>query len=228
MTKLTKAIERFFRDGQKEPSPLLEALREAAAEGLPAWPSPSPLPGWHACSLDPGAGDQAPSGLGALLEEARSLPDCPGLILDPEREPLYLSRDILDQILPSREDLPAGKDASALLAEGDALRESEEEDALERSLEAYRAAYRFCAAAPDLYIYPEVCMRLASFHPGLYSREELLSLTETAVSCYGVRVNAGDPAAPDLLVLAKRLQEQIQQRGDGKMKLIRNIYTPFL
>ena len=34
MTKLTKAIERFFRDGQKEPSPLLEALREAAAEGL--------------------------------------------------------------------------------------------------------------------------------------------------------------------------------------------------
>jgi hypothetical protein len=165
----------------------------------------------------------------ALLERAVAETDALGILLDPGDHPLYLSRDLLEELwkraglpVPERKEkkAPSAKD---LLEEGDRFRQDPEAFSYEKSLSAYQRAYAKALREKDSFVYPEICLRLGEFHPGLYSKEELLSLFDEAIAHFRLRVSQGDKKAPERLIYALRLKEQAQARGDGRMRARRSI-----
>ena len=233
MMTVKEAAEAFYKDGQKDPEPVLgllsKLLRENAA--LYTFPQEERDPNafyWiKACSEDREGLTASP--MQALFERAENEKDALGILLDPGDRPLYLSRDLLEEVR-KRAGLPAPegkkkKDPSAkdLLEEGDRFREDPEAFSYEKSLSAYQRAYAKAVREKDSFVYPEICLRLAEFHPGLYSREELLSLFDEAIAHFRLRVSQGDKEAPERLICALRLKEQAQARGDGRMRPRRNL-----
>lgn len=228
MDRLTGAIRKFYEEGQRHPEPLLEALREAVRKERIFRPLPEEG-GWLVCAAAAAETEEAGAApLGDWIRRARRERGCPGLLIGPGPEPVYLSRDLMDRVLPEAKEEPAARDPAALLARAEALLELEEEDAKAKALALCQEALQAAREAPDLYVYPAVCIRLAASFQDAYSREDLLSFTDTAITCCGTRVNAGEEEAADLLILAKRLKEQIQQGGNRKMKKVRNITGLFL
>ena len=233
MTTVKEAAEAFYKGGQKDPEPVLgllsKLLRENAA--LYTFPQKERDPNafyWITAYTSP-IEDSAPSPMQDLFAKAQEEKDALGILLDPGDRPLYLSRDLLEEVR-KRAGLPApeGKkrnDPSAkdLLEEGDRFRQDPEAFSYEKSLSAYQRAYAKALREKDSFIYPEICLRLAEFHPGLYSREELLSLFDEAIAHFRLRVSQGDKKAPERLIYALRLKEQAQARGDGRMRARRSI-----
>ena len=234
-----EAAEAFYKDGQKDPEPVLALLASLLKEDralyvlLEEEKDPGAFYWIKACSEkgEDRKGREAPEALSmqALFERAINEKDSLGILLDPGDRPLYLSRDLLEEVR-KRAGLPApeGKkrnDPSAkdLLEEGDRFRQDPEAFSYEKSLSAYQRAYAKALREKDSFIYPEICLRLAEFHPGLYSREELLSLFDEAIAHFRLRVSQGDKKAPERLIYALRLKEQAQARGDGRMRARRSI-----
>ena len=237
MMTVKEAAEAFYKGRQKDPEPVLDLLASLLKENRALYllPEEKRDPGdffWiEACSEN--REDLAALPMQAMLESAVNEKDSLGILLDPGDHPLYLSRDLLEE-LRKRAGLPAPegkkkKDPSAkdLLEEGDHLREDPEAFSYEKSLSAYQRAYAKAVREKDSYVYPEICLRLGEFHPGLYSREELLSLFDEAIAHFRLRVSQGDKEAPERLVCALRLKEQAQARGDGRMRPRRTLPESF-
>lgn len=208
--------------------------------------------GWAAARTDECPGVPVIS-LPELLHRAQQTPFCHGVILNPGPEPLYLSMDIIDVILedyvsdsssenPSissgtaaaviTEDIPTDtrtdSDAKAisiedLIRQGDFYHDPDGEYDIHKAYECYKRAYDLACLEKDLYVYPEVCLRLAEHYPERYSHEELLALLDETILYFGIRVNAGDEAAPALMVRAQRVREQATIRQARKMVIRRYI-----
>ena len=237
MMTVKEAAEAFYKGGQKDPEPVLDLLASLLKENRALYllPEEKRDPGafyWiEACSEN--REDLAALPMQAMLESAVNEKDSLGILLDPGDHPLYLSRDLLEE-LRKRAGLPAPegkkkKDPSAkdLLEEGDRFRQDPEAFSYEKSLSAYQRAYAKALREKDSFVYPEICLRLGEFHPGLYSREELLSLFDEAIAHFRLRVSQGDKEAPERLVYALRLKEQAQARGDGRMRPRRTLPESF-
>lgn len=239
MTTVKEAAEAFYKGGQKDPEPVLDLLASLLKENRALYVLPEKMrdPGafyWiKACSEkgEDRKGREAPEALSmqALFERAINEKDSLGVLLDPGDHPLCLSRDLMEELF-QRAGLPApekkkddGPGAKDLLEEGDRLREDPESFSYEKSLSAYQRAYAKAVREKDSYVYPEICLRLGEFHPGLYSHEDLLALFDEAIAHFRLRVSQGDKEAPERLICALRLKEQAQARGDGRMRPRRNL-----
>lgn len=235
--RVKEAAEAFYRGAQKDPEPVLmllaDLLRENAA--LFVFPQEERDPDafyWIAAQSSCGEG-LAEEAMQDLFNRAQKDQDALGIILDPGDCPLYLSRDLMEELLkraglpvPERkkEDDPSAED---LLKEGDRFRQDPRNFSYEKSLSAYQKAYKKAAREKDSFVYPEICLRLGEFHPGLFSHEKLLALFDEAIAHFRLRVSQGDKEAPERLVYALRKKEQAQARGDGRMRPKRSIPESF-
>ena len=233
MTTVKEAAEAFYKGRQKDPEPVLNLLASLLKEDRALYvllveeKDPGAFYWIEACSEDREGLTASP--MQALFERAENEKDALGILLDPGDHPIYLSRDLLEELwkraglpVPERKEkkAPSAKD---LLEEGDRFREDPEAFSYEKSLSAYQRAYAKALREKDSFVYPEICLRLGEFHPGLYSREELLSLFDEAIAHFRLRVSQGDKKAPERLIYALRLKEQAQARGDGRMRARRSI-----
>lgn len=235
--RVKEAAEAFYRGGQKDPEPVLSLLSKLLKENaaLYTFPQGEGDPGafyWITAYTGPAEGS-APSPMQDLFGKALEDEDALGILLDPGDHPLYLSGDLLEDI--EKRALPGapvrkkkeGPSAEDLLKEGDSFREDPENFSYERSLSAYQRAYAKAVREKDSFVYPEICLRLGEFHPGLYTREELLSLFDEAIAHFRLRVSQGDKKAPERLVYALRLKEMAQAGGDGRMRPRRPVPESF-
>ena len=235
--RVKEVAEAFYRGGQKDPEPVLALLSKLLKENaaLYTFPQGERDPGafyWITAYSSPEEGS-APAFMQDLFGKALEDEDALGILLDPGDRPLYLSGDLLEDIekraLPGTPDRKKkeGLSAEDLLKEGDFFREDPENFSYERSLSAYQQAYKKAVREKDSHVYPEICLRLGEFHPGLFSHEELLALFDEAIAHFRLRVSQGDKKAPERLVYALRLKEQAQARGDGRMRPRRSIPESF-
>ncbi len=238
MNQIADAARAFYEGGQKDQKPLLAVLARALMEDASLYYQPGRqqllgagqawLPVWTK-----EAEGLLSISFQRLLQDVLAEEALTGILLDPEACPLYLSADILEDLLQraglgSRaEGGSLSERALALLEEGDRLRDAGEGAFLEEALSAYREAYALAEREKDDYVYPEICLRLADFHPDLCEKEDLLSLLDEAIARFKRRVSGGDREAPARLVLALRLKEQTQARGDGRMRPFRSIPKSF-
>lgn len=339
---LQNIIHQFYENGQRDPETVIEALRDACSDhldvfrfssgaGVPAESIQTMVPErWIAAWTDktllkdilvtPDPMPVIPIPLSAislpeLLQEAKKTPFCPGVLLNPGAEPVFLSMDIIDLIveegeavngLPvsceSERDLPESgfpesgtaehslseydasisdasehdllvsgasehslpeSDPSAseflsepamipdvarriesgifsaekssdipeyslefiedLIRQGDHYHDPDGEYDIHKAYECYKRAYDLACLEKDLYVYPEVCLRLAEHYPERYSHKELLALLDETILYFGIRVNAGDETAPALMIRAQRVREQATIRQARKMVIRRYI-----
>ncbi len=235
--RVKEAAEAFYRGGQKDPEPVLALLSELLKENavLYTFPQEERDPDafyWIAARSSSGEGPAA-AAMQDLFNRALKEQDALGILLDPGDCPLYLSRDLMEELL-KRAGLPVPErkkegDPSAedLLKEGDSFRRDPQSFSYEKSLSAYQRAYKKAVREKDSHVYPEICLRLGEFHPGLFSHEELLALFDEAIAHFRLRVSQGDEEAPERLVYALRLKEQAQARGDGRMRPRRSLPESF-
>ena len=238
MNKIAEAAALFYENGQRDPEPLLKILGQALAGGedLYVLPGEKQAAGggrfWLPARTEK---EEVLSSLSfqELVRMVLTEDSFLGILLDPDGHPLYLSLDILEDLL-ERAGLAGGSShpslserARTLLEEGDLYRSDPAGFSCERSLDAYRKAFSLAEKEKDDYVYPEICLRLCEFHPGLYEKEDLLSLFDEAIARFRRRVSAGDREAPARLVYALRLKEMAQARGNGRMRPPKNIPGSF-
>ncbi|HAS20885.1 MAG TPA: hypothetical protein DCR16_04035, partial [Lachnospiraceae bacterium] len=75
--------------------------------------------------------------------------------------------------------------------------------------------------------YIEACLRLAGYHGDLLEEEELSEVLDQAIRYAGLLVNAGRPEGPDLLIRAKRAQEQAMEKAARRMLYARALPASF-
>lgn len=238
---------------------MIEALQTACAEKLPVFPVTGEdikdmnedfgIPeGWIAAWILDHSRASAVS-LPALLQKAQEKPFCPGVILNPGPEPLYLSADIIELVLDGsapatsaeaadmvldKERDPSLKSHMAdaeiisssirdLIRQGDYFHDPDGDYNIHKAYECYKRAYDLACLEKDLFLYPEICLRLAEHYPDRYSHEDLLALIDEIILYFGIRINAGDDDAPALLVRAQRIREQAAIRQARKMVIHRYI-----
>jgi hypothetical protein len=232
-----EAAEAFYKGGQKDPEPVLALLASLLKKNFALHVLPEekrdPDAFYWISAWSGGRDGLAEIPMQALFERAMYEKDALGVLLDPGDHPLYLSGDLLEELrkragLPpwenKKEVSPSARD---LLEEGDRLREDPNAFSCEKSLSAYQKAYAKAVREKDSWVYPEICLRLGEFHPGLYSHEDLLALFDEAIAHFRLRVSQGDKEAPERLVCALRLKEQAQARGDGRMRPRRTLPESF-
>ena len=220
--QLQKEIDLFYEGGQKDPMPVLACLKEAAAAGLtfptrlPAHGDTDSPAGWLRAYKEDRPELQAMT-LEAMVRQVRSRDHCP------------LTRDLFPLVCGSEADRQeTGLDSvRRLLAQGDAYRDPEGSYDAVASLACYRQAYEAARADRESPEYIEACLRLAGYHGDLLEEEELSEVLDQAIRYAGLLVNAGRPEGPDLLIRAKRAQEQAMEKAARRMLYARALPTSF-
>lgn len=231
---LQNEIDLFYEEGQKDPMPVLARLKEAAAAELtfparlPSPPEPEAPAGWLLVYQE-GRPDLQAMSLPAIIRRVRELPDCPGILLFPGERPVYLTRDLFPLVCGSEADRQeTGRDSvRRLLAQGDAYRDPEGSYDAAASLACYRQAYEAARSDRESPEYIEACLRLAGYHGDLLEEEELSEMLDQAIRYAGLLVNAGRPEGPDLLIRAKRAQEQAMEKAARRMLYARALPPSF-
>ena len=231
---LQNEIDLFYEEGQKDPMPVLARLKEAAAAELtfparlPSPPEPEAPAGWLLVYQE-GRPDLQAMSLPAMIRQVRELPACPGILLFPGERPVYLTRDLFPLICGSETGgRAAGRDSvRRLLEQGDAYRDPEGSYDDDASLACYRQAYEAARADRESPEYVEACLRLAGYHGDLLEEDELSELLDQAIAYAGLLINAGCPEGPDLLIRARRLQEQAAERAARRMRYARALPPSF-
>ena len=232
--QLQKEIDLFYEGGQKDPMPVLACLKEAAAAGLtfpaclPASPETGGPAGWLRAYKEDRPELQAMT-LEAMVRQVRSRDHCPGILLFPGERPVYLTRDLFPLVCGSEADRQeTGLDSvRRLLAQGDAYRDPEGSYDAAASLACYRQAYEAARSDRESPEYIEACLRLAGYHGDLFEEEELSEVLDQAIRYAGLLVNAGRPEGPDLLIRAKRAQEQAMEKAARRMLYARALPPSF-
>ncbi len=247
--RIRLAIHNFYKNGQKNPQPVLKLLRDAVDADLCVYTDSDEaalISGgcegvqngadmdstrWIECAPTASETLGCAVALKSLLQfvlRDHSI-SVTGVLFDPDFERIYLSPDIIREILPEAEDSLDDSASEVPLSAAEILQIVERADACsaraedpanidaEKSFALYMRAYNAAKTDKDLFIYPDICLRLAQLHPHKFKYEELLAMIDEAIAYFKIRINAMDPFAPDLLVLAQRTKEQAEQEEERRI-----------